>query len=415
MRGEAADLSVGELDQVCRFIPDHHGFSPPIDCLRRELGEWKTRSELQPGPGEEMLTRTLLRATPDFNLKWIYRSVQFWTDKSFRAWTFLYRQERGKTAIYEFPRDPKLLGLAEYLAPVKRRENGQETIAGLNVLRYVPRRRFTFHASNDGKLHAPTNGIGKIVRPLESEHLYQHLHALENAIGKVSFAIAPVLKLDASNNLFFQGARPGIDLAGVISNKNFESFLQRTGEIHAEIHNLKIPRTQEWQPGTYSRRVERDLQWITSFCPQGRELIEDAWHTWTKRTPDFHSENFVFCHGDFRASHLLVSAFEPWSVIDFDGYLHADPCWDIAWFLSSLRRDVPFIKALPHSDTLMQAEESYLKGYATVREYSAERLNWFRVAEEIHFLARSCQRDLLNDDVRDRTLARIQQFAGNLS
>jgi aminoglycoside phosphotransferase (APT) family kinase protein len=361
-----------------------------------------------------MLTRTLLRATPDFQLKWIYRSVQFWTEKSFRAWTFLYRRESGKTSVYEFPRDPKLRGLPGYLAAVKHRAEGLQGISDVNVLRYVPRRRFTFRTSHGEKLGAPAESIGKMVRPSETEQVYQRLQALENALGKVSFAVAPVLKLDRVNSLFFQQARPGIDLAGVISERNLESYFQRAGEIHAEIHSLEMPRTQEWEAGSYARRVERDLQWITSFCPQGRALIEAAWRTWRARTPNFDPRDFAFCHGDFRAAHLLVTERERWSVVDFDGCLHADPCWDMAWFLASLKRDVPFIvNASPA--LLAQAEESYLKGYSSARTYSVERLNWFRVAEEIHFLARSFQRDLLNEDVRDRTLARVQEFAGKLT
>ena len=408
-------MRAGELDQVCRWVPKGHRFAAHLEPFRRVLGTWQQEGRLQPRDGETMLTRTLLRASPDFDLKWIYKSVQFSTEESFRAWTFLYRRERNETAIYEFPKDSKLRGLQEYLEPIRGRDQGEKVVQGIKVLRYVPRRRFTFFVSRGKNLRAPSGSIGKVVRPSEAERLYGRLGALEEGMGSVRFGIARLLELDEKSNLFFQEKQPGCELSKLIATENLESLLRKAGEIHAEIHDLNLPRAHEWHSSAYFQRAEGDRQWVESFYPERRALLYDAWKIWIKRAPAFPPDRFVVCHGDFRASHLLVGEQDRWSVVDFDGCLHADPCWDMAWFLSALRRDVPFIaNATVGPSVLERAEQSYLKGYQNVRGFSAPRLAWFRLAEEIHFLARSFQRDLWDEAAVEQTLHRLRELTGNL-
>jgi hypothetical protein len=133
-------------------------------------------------------------------------------------------------------------------------------------------------------------------------------------------------------------------------------------------------------------------------------------------------------------------------VIDFDGAMRADPYWEIARFLTYLKKDAPLLgesnkfaplppmapltprklvlgeeglggegvkwmaDGMAEESLLERASAAYLRGYQERRGAALDpaRLAWFRMCCEIHFLARLLQRDRVTPAVIERTFGIIQ-------
>ena len=110
-------------------------------------------------------------------------------------------------------------------------------------------------------------------------------------------------------------------------------------------------------------------------------------------------------------------------MIDFDGAMLGDPYWEIAHFITFLKKDVPWCRDCFVSPgelgtkRLEQAQRAYRKGYEEGGPQALDepRLAWFRIASEIQYLARSLQRDLLNPVAFARTFESIRNLCRQLS
>lgn len=418
-------LNPGTLSQICSQVSPAHPFYPHIQKFRAQIDPLLGRNLalLECRPNERMLTRTLLRANPGepLTLKWVYYSAQFWTENTFRSCTFLYKAERGKTSLYEFPEDPKLKAPAQYLQPFLRKDRSNSFLEGVQLLRYVPRRRLTFRSLENDSAQG-TRLIGKFVRTGEADPLCRKLTTIEDRVSGADLQIARVTEVRSDHDLFFQSHLPGTELGELLSGETYYSLLKSAGSLHARVHSLPVIAETSWNIAQFVEAVRKDISWISLFHPDQRSFLEQTAAKWLDAIPDFNPEEFVFCHGDFRPPHLLANQTDPWGVIDFDGYLMADPTWEMALFLTSLKRDVPFFSQIiadPSVDwcpVFERAEQGYLQGYfhQCATGFSYSRLTWFRLAMEIHYLARSLQRDLVDPVAFGRTWGYIQTLADEL-
>jgi hypothetical protein len=84
--------------------------------------------------------------------------------------------------------------------------------------------------------------------------------------------------------------------------------------------------------------------------------------------------------------------------------------WELALFITSLKRESQIFK---DPQLHLAAEEAYLAGYESEGgRVNRERLRWHRLAAEIHFLARTFQRDLYTPELFQQSIGTIARLSG---
>jgi hypothetical protein len=351
------------------FIGAGHTFFPHIARFRESIRADSTQ------PNE---VRSLMRI--DFSgkaprLKWVYHSRQ-WLRPSFHAITYLYRSERGATKIYEFPNDPKLDGPVKFLVSKE----------DVRVLRYVPRRRLTILVGDR---------IAKFVRPLELSEVLPRLHIVESQRESAGFVIPRTTESRPELGLFFQELIPG--------EPTDENAVREAGKVSSRIHQLDPQRLPQ-APGAFEN-LHKDVELISLFQPELKKWLSGIALEVPWPPPDP-----VFCHGDLRAPHFLFGPNGQVGVIDFDGACRGDLHWELALFITSLKRESQIFS---DPQLHLAAEEAYLAGYESEGgRVSREKLRWHRLAAEIHFLARTYQRDLYTPELLKQSIAAIARLSG---
>jgi aminoglycoside phosphotransferase (APT) family kinase protein len=366
------------------FIKPGHSFFPHIEILRAAIA-----SDPHAASASE---RSLLRIDFDQSrpeLKWAYVSKQTCAG-SFQAATFLFRAKRNRVQRYVFPRDPKLQGLGTVLNEFPQQSR---------VLRYVPRRRLTVNTGDS---------IAKFVRPTELLEVVARLKQVQAIVKGDAFSIPRLIKSRAQDGFFFEELVAGKGIDALLNRATSSSLLEAAGALAYRIHQhdpIGLPRIETTSTLNVARKDEALL---TLFRPDLKVWLAEVVRELVAALANFEVET-TFCHGDLRAPHLLSRPDGNWSIVDFDGAAAADPHWEQALFLTSLKRECPiFLEADLHE----QAVDAFIRGYE--REggrVNAEKLRWFRLASEIHFLARTFQRDLLTPELFAQSVCAIARLS----
>lgn len=368
------------------FIGPGHPFFGQIEQLRAAVG-----SE---APKAGASARSLLRidfAPAQPALKWAYVSKQRRGER-FEAVTFLFRAQRNRVERYDFPRDPKLGRLDETL---------REFHAELEMLRYVPRRRFTARLEDR---------IAKVVRAEEAPTVLARLQQVEEILKGSAFAIPRIVETRAEGGVFFETVVEGRGIDTLLDRGNRPGRLEGAARVLREIHRCKtsaanLPRLE---PTAILETARKDAALVALFRPDLKEWLAAVWKGLAAEAGGIEAE-MAFCHGDFRASHLLARADGTWGVVDFDGATLADSHWELALFATSLKRECPiFIGADLHEDAVDDLMRGYGREGGVVK---AGKWRWFRLAAEIHFLARSFQRDLYAQDLFEQSARAIGRLS----
>ncbi len=335
------------------------------------------------------------------------------TVSPFRAFTVYYDAKRGRPETYEFPRDPYLPAMEALLEPGAAAFGG----AGreMKVLRYVPLRRVTFRLGGGGG-QGPL--IGKFKRRSKLRDSYDRLAAVHRAVtgSGADFAVAAALGVDEEHCLFFQELLPGRDLSETLDEGNFEALLGRLGKIHRQMHALDVPGLPQWRFGDYLETLEQDVRWIAFFLPQREAALRGAWERLRRRPPRADDDATAFCHGDFVPSQALDDGGR-WAITDFDLARRGGAALETAELLACLKYHVPLVRRAfeagsPGGDALAAAaEEAYLRGYEAEQggPLDRERLAWFRLCAEIHYLALALKKDTYAPATFDRVLAFVER------
>lgn len=414
------------LDHAFSFLKPEH----PLSALVK-----KARALIQAEPCSEAIrhitddtqavtTRTLLKWQSG-KLRWFYFLLQSKAkEKSIAdcALTIFYRPKKDRLELRSFPQDPYLPALSAYLEQLLGNDHGGPEARDFTVLRYVPQRRLTYRISNSeetGRFR-----IGKFVRQADIDSAYDKLGRVSSAVEqqRPSFTVSTPLGMDKTYGVFYQSCLLGHNLADLIQGDNFENLLFAVGSMHSEIHRLHIPDVPRWQSDSIWEELKGRVAVISYLCPELASFLGEVHALLEKHAPIVDLEAWTFCHGDFGCNQVLKNE-DRWSVVDFDGCLYSDRYREIARLLAFLKHNVPFFSQAYHNpaldaETILdRARAAYLRGYQqhSNEALNGKRLSWYQLASEVHYLARTLQRDLFAHFVGfERTIRRIEKLTVQL-
>lgn len=150
------------------------------------------------------------------------------------------------------------------------------------------------------------------------------------------------------------------------------------GTIHAKLHSIdpepiaKALRDQGFEEPSY--RISGRYFWLNEMRFRFPWLQETA--QWLVDNRPKESDNPSICHGDFHPLNILVDRGKVSGILDWPGFVIADPIMDVA--------NTIFIMEIPARHLLpdLRAEEfipRYLSGYRDVRTLDLQNLDYYRV------------------------------------
>lgn len=403
----------GDRPTLFAFVDDDHPFAPSIERFRAQVAArpearaWRAdaraivHSELKGG------------ALPDggFAIDRMYCSVQR-ADDGFAALSLCFAAKHGRTNWYAFPDEPYLSGLRPFV------ESGALVADGhapaLDVLRYVPLRRFTFR----GRLRTRPNRavIGKVKRASRVREAHERGVAIARAVAAAGrpFSVAAPLGIDAEHRIAFQGVVAGRPLSDLVADP---ADVADAGALQHAFHRLPARGLPAWDQDAFVRRIARDVDWIAFLRPEAAPVLEGVRRALVHSPRRLDDAELVCCHGDWVCSHVYRSP-GGFAVIDLDLAGRADPLWEVAMALAAIARDVPLLEAAhadPRADAvaaLQRAEDAYVEAYrAAAGAFDDHRLGYWRLCAEIYELALMLTKDRYAPVPFARSLARAGDLA----
>ena len=414
------------LDHAFSFVKPEHPLSAFVRHARALIQADPCSEAIRHVTGGEqgVTTRTLLKWQSG-ELRWFYFLLESKaTEKPIadRALTIFYRPKKHRLELRVFPQDPYLPAIPAYLEQVLGNGHGGPKAHDFTVLRYVPQRRLTYRipdAGNSGRFR-----IGKFVRQAELDSAYDKLGRVSAAVRqqRPSFTVSTPLGMDETYGAFYQSCLAGQNLADLIQGDNFEELLFAVGSIHAEIHRLDVPGVPRCQSDSIREELQERVAVISYLCPEVAPFLDEVRALIEKQAPNVSPEAWTFCHGDFGCNQIMKDG-DHWSVVDFDGCRYGDRYREIARLLAFLKHNVPFFywsyhdPALDAETILDRACAAYLRGYQQHSNGAMawKRLSWYQLASEVHYLARTLQRDLFVHAVGfERTIQHIEKLTAQV-
>lgn len=420
-----ASAFASEVD-LFSFIGPLHPFYPYIQNFKMQLVATplyrKVRQRIDNGEKVQVRVSMRARLLPDFvwKFKGFYVSFQL-KDRGrrlpFQALTFFYSAKTNSIEAYEFPKDPYLTALASYFDGVKFGQVGDESAFGLDVLRYIPRWRLTFRAP--AGYETAESVIGKFVRRSKIEETYSKQIKVSRAVvqSPSTFSVAAPVGIDGANGLFLQEAKPGQELATLISEDNFSDLLYLAGTIHRELHSLNIQGLPQADFESFLENLTMQIEWISLFRPEQTRFLNGVRELLLKHAPRVDPAEYSFCHGDFSCFQIMIDS-KKCAVIDFDDCMRGDPYLEIARLMAFLKYDVSifkdhFMNPKQYEPGLLEAAyESYLSGYEATacQALNRKRLLWYRICCEVYYLTRLFKRDLFHPIAFERTVSVVRDL-----
>ncbi len=350
-----------------------------------------------------------------------YWSYQYWDETSplrFRAITLFYTSKNDRIEFYEFPNDTNLKKLASLFEKKIFLRSRLRKNLQIDVLRYVPFRRFTFRVYDcpDAEFRL----IGKMKKRSRFKIAYDRLLAVSRAVDSLSpsFQVASSRGIDEKRCLFFQDEMKGQNLSAVLDGENCKDILYSVGAIHYDLHSLDTHEVPEWDFPTLLDNLEKVVKWIIFFKPEHSKFLDYILDLLMKHVPDDNPREYTFCHGDFICSQILMEG-TLFSVTDFDLARRGDPYHEIAILIASLKYDVPFfekkiINSAPEAASILaEGTDSYLSGYQEKAQIALnrKRLLWYQILSEISYLALRFKKDRLYPNTVDNTIDTIHNLS----
>jgi|GEM_PF-3052718 thiamine kinase-like enzyme len=334
-----------------------------------------------------------------------YYSIQYPDPKlpgGHYAWSLHYSAENGTAKVYEFPDDPKLAHLADFI-------NAPENHA-VKVLRYVPLRRMTFlkpRSNNRSPL------IGKLKKRNRAQAGYLMLAEISAVCQDIRFAIPRAEGLDNDFGVFYQTRVPGEEITNLLNSANYQNRMAEIGKLHAELGKLPFAKEKRWDRDGIQKNLSNDLAEIVFYLPKTALFIAQVGQWLHKEQRKTDSVAAIFCHGDFACSQILRHS-EGWSVVDFDLAGTGNPYQDMALFIVSLSHDVPLFQKQP--GLIPAAAQAYLSGYQqeTGQAIDSKMLVWHLVCAEIYYLALILKKDRFTPLAYQQVQNRLSKLIPNL-
>jgi aminoglycoside phosphotransferase (APT) family kinase protein len=154
-----------------------------------------------------------------------------------------------------------------------------------------------------------------------------------------------------------------------------ENVAKLLAASHAALHNidptsLNIPVTL----ASYENRVEGRLDGLFQ-CQTKYPWLRESLQWLAENRPE-EPERLSVCHGDFHPSNILVDNDNVTGVLDWPGFLIADPVLDVAFTIVCLT--IPFRRIFPQIEWNYLAR-GYLENYQIRRAFDLRDLAYYRV------------------------------------
>ena len=398
-----------EPGRLFSFVPPDHPFAPALDDLRETVA---TRPHLLPAGSRGLVRAEVkgVRTADGWQLDRFSCCRQAWlpgppsasrASTVFRASTLYWRRGHGPAQWSTLPSEPYLDGLAAVLGDGARRP------ADLEVLRYVPLRRFTWRA--DGQVH-------KAKRRSRLTDSYARVRAVVLAAEGSDVRVPALRGGTLTPAVYHQDVVAGAALSETAGPDDLLALLAEAGEVHAAFGALPVRNLPAGSPEACRPDVVRTTSWVAFLLPELADLLQRARTVLLASRPDWDQAVMATCHGDFVPSHLIGRP-GCWSVIDLDLAHRGDRYRDLAMFLAGLPGDVPALgDGVASAAGLAAAEQAYLAGY-TARWTGAldqVRLAWHRAAAELHVLSVMVSKDAVDPAAVARCCRVLDEVLGEM-
>ncbi|WP_088289892.1 hypothetical protein [Kineosporia sp. A_224] len=317
---------------------------------------------------------------------------------TFDAWTAHWSAGAADATWSRVPDDPKLPALATALA-------GPAAGAGpVEVLRYVPLRRFTYR--QHGR-------VVKVKRRSRLDDSWRRARAVEAAAQWDRRVRVPeLLGVDPGSASYTQADVPGAELADLAHGDLLGPMLAEAGAVHAAFHGLDATGVPDGPtPAAVRATTERSAAWAAWLLPDLAGVLARAVARLAAVAPGpVDARDVVTCHGDLVPSHLLGGPGE-WTVIDHDLAHRGDRYRDLAMFVAGLAFDVPALADGVAADpTHARAAEAYIGGYEEVlgRRLDRDRLARHLLAAHLHHAALLATKDRVHPAAVGATASRLE-------
>ena len=400
MDARTRDLPMADAPRVLRAVPKvsrsggvYRFLEPghPLHAFMAERSGEIDRAFEAAGPGLEFVGTDLKVARDEQGFWRPKRLVRQFMDQA-GGGIWIWSRKTGGSALYRFPDDPYLPGLADWWRDP--RDEAGHRLFDLKVLRYVPTRRVTISGRR-----SPAAGSERIIvkfkRRSKIDHAAEMLERVHAAAAgqDTSLRIAHSLGECATSSAFFQSFLEGVCFDAALTDATLTHCMERAGAIHARLHALDVPGVPQWKLASYIKTIQDDIAWVSFMRPEWAELLGSLWPDLQRRLAAADGARHVFCHGDFVPGQLLCEP-NTTAVTDFDMARRGIDLQEIGKWLASLKYHVPlFAETLEadaaHGRTLIEAaQEAYLQAYSreTGRVISRRYLAPFIAAAEIHYL-----------------------------
>jgi aminoglycoside phosphotransferase (APT) family kinase protein len=388
------------------FLPPEHPLRPDIERFELELRRHGA-SELFWGAGPRSLhTGIGAGVAPDgcWRVADLYWSLQRRTAEGFDAGTLHYTSKTGRHTWLDYPADPRLPGLAEFLA------EGVDA----RVLRYIPLRRVTL------RVREPSGRavVAKIKRASRFRQAWELLRLAQQRVAeaKPGFRVPRALGVQESRCLYFQEALPGRTLADFLDEAGAPEFLARLGALHRRLHALRPDGLPQRTNSSGTAQAESAAEWIGLMLPSHREAAARLAAALRSAQPA--ETTPAFCHGDPDCGQVLVEG-DAWSLLDFDACHAGDPWRDVGMLAASLDYHVPRLRAAAEksgagAQAVDRAARAYIEAYFEGEPPDPARLAWHRACAEFHYLALVLKKDRYHVGAFTRRWGRLQERVAEL-
>jgi len=224
--------------------------------------------------------------------------------------------------------------------------------------------------------------------------LYPQFYGIQNALweSKVQNVLAatgyPVAKVhfvctDMSilgGAFFIMDYIPGQPLMSAA----LETVLEILGTTHAELHKIDpaklIDMLQEAGISEYGYRLESRFETLKQKTEKFPWIREGVDWLLDHRPPE--PKRLSICHGDFHPLNILVKGGAVTGVLDWAGFVIADPAFDVANTLVLITIPIKYLIDLPKDVSAVDWDlvaEQYLLAYQQHRELDRTNLDYYRV------------------------------------
>ncbi len=228
-------------------------------------------------------------------------------------------------------------------------QSGQVTDTKIDVLRYVPGKRYTVRChvkmQADSQKPVEITFIAKQLKNIKkAQKLYENLRDLpafwqQNGTNRVPQASASIqipkpLALEKEKGIVFLEDIPGENLADSLANIDIPAIMPSVGELLANFHcaGRTVGRTISIQGEL--KKLRESIRLVTKRLPELRPRLKSFYEKMSAKQPDA-SEIECLLHGTFRLNHIFIHE-QKLALLDFDSVCTGHPAYDIANFISAL-------------------------------------------------------------------------------